>query len=169
MENNVEAIQVSRLRTLYYWALLLLTLVVLDDLTFGWIFWGLSLVHPFVSVAVALAIYWTAGYWLALKGLAENPGKVASWFLSRLQLERKNQGVRIREQQLKEKVTSVGVAIVMAPLFGGVLTTLWLRRRSVVNDTQARRLAFWLCGLYALEFAVIHGLAIGGAIFFALK
>lgn len=153
------------LRTLYYWTLLLITLVVLDDLTFGWIFWALAQIHPLVSASFALVIYWGLGYWITLRGLAPQPGKLAGWFLNRLQLERKNPELRVREQQLKDMITSIGVAFLMALLFGGVLTTLWLRRREVVDDQQARKLAFWLCGLYALEFALLHGLGIGGAIF----
>lgn len=156
----------SRLRTLYYWTLLFAILVVVDDLTFGWIFWALAQIHPFLSAFVALCVYWALGYWLTVRGLSPAPGKVASWFLNRLQLERGNPELRSREDQLKGKITSIGAAIPLSLLFGGVVTTLWLRRRGVVSDAQAYRLGFWLCGLYAVEFAFIHGLGIGGSIFF---
>ncbi len=166
MANINEVRHQLRLRTLYYWILLFVTLVVLDDLTFGWIFWALAQIHPLLSAFVALVIYWVIGYWLVVRGLAPEPGKVAGWFLSRLQLERGNTELRQRENQLKEKITSVGVAIPMALLFGGVVVTLWLRRRGIVSDSGAYRLGFWVCGLYALEFALVHGLGIGGSIFF---
>ena len=167
MGNIVEARHPSFLRTFYYWTLLLVTLVVLDDLTFGWIFWALAQIHPLISASAAFAIYWAMGYWIALRGLSPVPGKLASWFLARLQLEHKNPELQVREQMLKEKITSISTAIPMALLFGGVVTTLWLRRRGTVDDSGARSLAFWLCGLYALEFALIHGFGIGGSFFVA--
>lgn len=166
MERNHEARNQPFLRTFYYWTVLLITLMVLDDATFGWIFWALAQINPFLSAAVALAIYWALGYWITLRGLSPNPGKVAGWFLRRLQLGHENPELRSREEHLKAKLTSVTASIPMTLLFGGVLTTLWLRRRNIVDSRQAKSLAFWLCGLYALEFAAIHGLGIGGSIFF---
>ena len=166
METTVEAPQ-SRLRTLYYWTLLLITLIIVDDLTFGWIFWALAQVHPFVSASAALIIYWSVGYWITIRGLKPEPGKFASAMLSRLQLDRGNPELRIREEVLKQRIRTVGTAIPMSLLFGGVVVTLWLRRRGVIDDQRARVVAFWLCGLYALEFAVIHGFGIGGGIFIA--
>lgn len=154
----------SRLRTLYYWTLLLITLVVLDDLTFGWIFWALAQIHPMLSALVALCVYWALGYWLTIRGLSPVPGKLAARFLNRLQLERKNPELRDRQDQLKNRITSIAWAVPMSLLLGGVVTTLWLRRRGVVSDTGAYRLGFWLCGLYALEFAFIHGFGIGGSL-----
>lgn len=167
MGTTIEVRHQSRLRTLYYWTLLGVTLVMLDDLTFGWIFWFLAQVHPLFSAAAALAIYWSLGYWITQRGLRPNPGKLAVWFLTRLQLERKNPELRVREEALKSKVNSVVAAIPMSLLFGGVVSTLWLRRRGVVSEEQAPRLAFWFCGLYAFEFAFIHGFGIGGSIFIA--
>ena len=166
MGDTVEVRLPSRFRTLYYWTLLFAVLVVADDATFGWIFWALAQIHPLFSATIALVIYWTSGFWITTRGLAPEPGKVAGWFLNRLQLERGNPELRARENQLKQKITSVTIAIPMALLFGGVVVTLWLRRRGVVNDSGAYRLGFWLCGLSALEFALIHGLGIGGSIFF---
>lgn len=165
MEQTAGEPRQSLLRTLYYWTLLLITLVIVDDLTFGWIFWALAQIHPFVSAGTALAIYWVNGYLITIRGLRPQPGKIAGWFLKRLQLERKNYELRAREEQLKAKLTSVAIGIPMSLLFGGVLTTLWLRRRNVINDRQAKQIAFGLCGLYALEFAVLHSLGIGGSIF----
>ena len=167
MEPTVEAHRQSLLRTLYYWTALLVALLIADDATFGWIFWALSQIHPFISAAAALAIYWSIGYWITLRGLKPSPGKVAGWLLRRLQLERKNPELRTREERLKARITSVAVGIPVSLLFGGVVTTLWLRRRNVIDVNQARRVAFGLCGLYAVEFALIHALGIGGSIFIA--
>jgi hypothetical protein len=167
MEQTAEERQQSFFRTFYYWSTLLLALLIADDLTFGWIFWALSQINPLFSAVIALATYWSIGYWITLRGLRPNPGKVAGWLLQRLQLERKNPERRSREEQLKAKITSVAVGVPMSLLFGGVVTTLWLRRRNVIDDRQSRKVAFWLCGLYAAEFAVIHAFGIGGAIFVA--
>ena len=165
MEPTVEARRQSLLRTLYYWTLLLIVLLIADDLTFGWIFWALAQIHPFVSAAAALVVYWTIGYWVTLRGLKPNPGKIAGWFLRRLQLERKNPELQSRQERLKAKITSIVVGIPMSLLFGGVVTTLWLCRRNIIDDHKARQVAFWLCGLYAIEFTLIHALGIGGTIF----
>lgn len=165
MVDNTEMRQPSRLRTLYYWIALFAILVVVDDLAFGPLFWAIAQIHPLVSAFAALAIYWAVGYWLLIRGLNPNPGKLARKMLNRLQLgQRKNPELQARQEQLKSKVTSVAVAIPMSLLFGGVLTVLWLRRRNAVSQDGAYLLGFWLCGLYALEFALIHGLGIGSGI-----
>ena len=154
----------SWLRTLYYWSVLLTVLLVLDDLVFGWIFWVLAQLSLSVAIAVAVVISWAFGYWLTLRGLSPYPGRVAQFLLRRLQLERKNEELQHRQRQLREKLASSGAAVPMTLLFGGVVTTLWLRRQGAVDEARARKLAFWLSGVYALEFAFIHAFAIGGGI-----
>jgi hypothetical protein len=156
----------SFLRTLYYWALLFVTLLIVDDASFGWVFWGISQYSLAVSAVTALVVYWSLGYMITIRGLTPNPGKWAGWFLNRLQLGHGNMELRSRKSRLQGKVTSIAAAIPMTLLFGGVLTTLWLRRQKVVDDHQARVLGFWLCGLFALEVAAIHALGIGGLILY---
>lgn len=157
--------QLSWLRTLYYWLLLLLTLLILDDLVFGWIFWALAQFNLVGTIVFAIVTSWVFGYWLTLRGLKPHPGRIAKFLLSRLQLERKNEELQRRERQIRDKLVSSGAAVPMTLLFGGVVATLWLRRQGAIDDVQARRLAFWLSGVYALEFAFIHAFAIGGGIF----
>ena len=157
------------LKTLYYWFALFIVLVLADDATFGWVFWLLSQADPLLSAAVAVVIYWAVGYLITLQGLRDQPRPIAAWFLRRLQLERKNPELARRQLKLKERITSVAVAVPMALLLGGVVTTLYLRRQGVVDDNRARRVALWLTGLYALEFAAIHALGIGGSIFWARR
>lgn len=157
------------LRTLYYWLVLFIILVLADDATFGWVFWLLSQTNPLFSAAVAVVIYWSVGYLVALQGLRDRPRPIAAWLLQRLQLERKNPELARRQLRLKERITSVAVAVPMALLLGGVVTTLYLRRQRLVDDNRARRVALWLTGLYALEFAAIHALGIGGSIFWARR
>lgn len=153
-----------RLRTLYYWILLLLLLLIADDMVFGWIFWVLAQINLPATVAIAMVGSWSFGYWLTLKGLNPNPGRVAKFMLSRLQLERGSAELKKREEQLREKLVSVGGAVPLTLLFGGVVTTLWLYKRASIDQRQARKFAFWLAGVYAIEFAFIHAFAIGGGI-----
>lgn|GEM_PF-3887867 len=170
MEPTAEVHRQSLLRTLYYWILLFGLLFIADDLSFGWIFWVLStLTNPLVSAIVALTIYWTVGYWITLRGLKPQPGRFADWLLQRLQLGRKNPELETRQESLKQKITSVTIAIPMSLLFGGVVTTLWLRRREVIDERRAQKVAFWLCGLYACEFAAIHALGIGSLLYLAIR
>jgi hypothetical protein len=167
MDVTNEARQQSTLRTLYYWMLFFVALTIADDATFGWIFWLLAQINPLVSAAIAFTIYWTVGYWITLRGLAPESGRLAGWFLKRLQLDYKNPDLHARQEQMKSKITSVAIAAPMSLLFGGVVTTLWLHSRQVVNDEQAKKVALWLCAIYAVFFATVHALGIGGSIFFA--
>lgn len=161
--NNYSQLKL-RLRTLYYWSLLLIMLFVLDDLVFGWVFWALAQVQLGTTIAIAIVSSWSLGYWLTLRGLKPHPGKIAHFLLSRLQLERKNVELQRREQQFRDRLAAGGAAVPMTLIFGGVVTTLWLRRQGAVDEARARKLAFWLSGVYALEFAFIHALLIGGGI-----
>ena len=162
--STVESQLRLRLRTLYYWCILLIALLVLDDLVFGWIFWLLAQLNLVATIVFAFVASWVAGYWLTLRGLDPNPGRIAKFLLQRLQLERKNEELARREVALRERLASTGAAVPMTLLFGGVVTTLWLRRRELVDARQARRLGFWLSGVYALEFSFLHAFAIGGGI-----
>lgn len=137
-----------------------MTLVVLDDLIFGPIAWGLAQIDPWLAVIVSFAAMWGGSYWLVLRGLAPSPGPVASALLRRLQLERRNPELTAREASLKSRITSVGVAVPMSLLFGGVVTSLWLIRREVVDEGQIRQVALVLTFLYAVEFVLLH--AVGG-------
>lgn len=166
MEQNMRERPQSLPRTLYYWVALMVTLLVVDDMTFGWAFWAISQFSLLVSAVAALAMYWVMGFWITLRGLDPQPGRIAGWFLRRLQLGHNNPELHDREERLRAKVTSVAAAAPMTLLFGGVFTTLWLRRRGLVDDRTVKWLAFWLSGLFALEVAAIHAVGIGGLILF---
>lgn len=155
---------ILRLRTFYYWTLLLAVLLVADDMVFGWVFWVLAQVNYPATIAVAFVCSWIFGYWLTIRGLKPNPGRLAEFMLSRLQLERRHPELRKREQQLRDRFVSVGTAATMTFLFGGVVATLWLYRGGSIHQERAHKLAFWLTGVYAVEFALIHAFAIGGGI-----
>lgn len=141
-------------------------MVLVDDLVFGWIFWGIAQWSPVASAAIGFFASWSVSFWLVVQGVNENPGKLATHLLKSLELERSNPELRMREDSVKNKITSVGVAIPMCLLFGGIVPTLWLWKRDVVSHASALRVGFLLCGFYAVEFALVHGLGIGGSIFF---
>jgi hypothetical protein len=166
MEQTASERPQSFLRTLRTWVLLFLALFVADDLTFGILFWVITQYSIYVSAAAAFVLYWAIGYWVTLRGLRPNPGKWASKLLKWLQLEHENPELHKLEADLQNKITSVATAVPMTLLFGGIFTTLWLHRRNVVDTKQAKRLAFWLCGLYAFEPTAIHAVGIGGLILF---
>ena len=155
-----ESAVIRTLRNLFWWTALLVTLIVVDDLLFGPIAWGLAQISVWLAAVVGFTAMWGFSYWLVLVGLRPDPPRLAQAMLRRLQLERRSAELQAREASLKERLTSVGIAIPMSLLFGGVVTSLWLRRRDVVNDTQVRRLALYLTALYACEFVLLH--AFGG-------
>lgn len=148
------------IRNAGWWLLLLLTLVILDDLVFGPIAWGLAQVSPLLAVLVSFGAMWGCSYWLTLRGLDPHPGPVAAALLSRLHLARRSDELTRREASLKDRITSVSVAVPMSLLFGGVVTTLWLHKRELVNDAQVKPVALALTFLYAIEFVLLH--AVGG-------
>lgn len=132
------------------------TLVVIDDLTYGPVFWVLSIVGPTpIVVGFAFGIYWLVQMFLVREGLKSQPGRAARFFLERLQLERKNAEIGHREQTLHRKVTTAVVALPLSLVIGGVLPPLILARNGVARTT-ARRLAVVTSGLYAAEFAYLH-------------
>jgi hypothetical protein len=151
---------IAAARNLFWWAALLVTLVILDDLVFGPIAWLIAQVSPWLAAVVGFSAMWGLSYWLVVVGVRQDQGRVARLLLSRLQLERRNPAIREREDTLKAHLTSVAVAVPMSLLFGGVVTSLWLYKREVVDERQVRRLALWLTALYACEFVVLH--AFGG-------
>lgn len=151
-------------RTLFYWLAFFLVLVFWDDLVFGSIFWSMSQFSVITSVVVAFVFSWRLGYWLALRGLAPEPGTVAGWMLKKFMLERKHPEFRKRQQLLIGKITSVAMAVPLSLIVGGVVTTLWLRSREIVDDVQAKKVALWLCAIYAVLFAIVHAFGIGGGI-----
>lgn len=150
----------ASVRSLFWWFALFITLVILDDLVFGPIAWLLAQINPWLAALVGFSAMWGVSYWLVIVSLRPHQGRVAKLLLSRLQLERRNPALREREATLKAHLTSVALAVPMSLLFGGVVTSLWLYKREVVDERQVRSLALVLTALYACEFVVLH--AFGG-------
>jgi len=141
-----------------WWALTILTLVVLDDLTFGPAFWAISrLAGPLVAVAAIYAIYVPVQVYLVARGTSDAPGRFATFFLRRLDLERRNVHVAQNERRLRAKVLGIGSALLGSLVIGGILPPLLLWR-SGTPRAQVLRLSVATSVLYATEFAVLHGL-----------
>ena len=149
-------------RGLFWWTLTILTLVVLDDLVFGPIFWALAVVSRPLSVALAFVLSWAYGTWLVYRGTREHPGRVAQFLLSRLWLERRNPEIARRERKVHDGVSSGIAATLATPFIGGVIPSLILYKQDLMPVATIRRLAVFLAALYAVEFATIHGFGLGG-------
>ncbi len=141
-----------------WWALTILILVVLDDLTFGPAFWAISrLAGPLVAVAAIYAIYLPVQVFLVARGTTEDPGRFAAFFLRRLDLERRSEQVARNERRLRSKVLGVGSALLGSLVIGGVLPPLLLWRSGMPRP-QVLRLSVATSAIYATEFALLHGL-----------
>lgn len=148
----------STLATVAWWIATIFTLVVLDDLTFGPIFWVIARVGgAWWAVAAVFAVYVPVQVFLVRRGTAPTPGRLAAWFLSRLDLERRFEPLRTNEQRLRNQVAGVVSALALSFVIGGVLPPLLLYRRGWPR-LAVRRLSIWTSVLYACEFAVLHGL-----------
>jgi hypothetical protein len=150
-------------RGLWWWTITIVTLVLVDDFVFGPVFWSLALLSRAAAVTLAFLASWFYGSWLVFRGTREQPGRFAEFLLNRLWLERRNPEVEQRARRVHSSVTSVVAATIATPFIGGVLPSLILHKRDLLPQAQIRRLAVFLCALYAVEFAAIHGYGLGGA------
>lgn len=147
--------------TLGWWAATLATLVVLDDLTFGPAFWLIArLASPTTAFLAALVVYVPAQVLLVRAGTSDQPGRLATWFLSRLDLQRRSAEIGHREQRLRSRVTGIASACGLSLVIGGVLPPLMLWRAGY-GRRFVRRLSVPTAVIYAVEFGVIHGLVPG--------
>lgn len=144
-------------RTAFWWTLTLILLFLVDDLVFGPIYWSIALYNRVVATVAAFLGSWSFGYWLVQRGTLPEPGRTANFFLSRLLFGRRRLAqVEEREQEIRASVTTKVVAVLATLIIGGTLTALLLHKRGLARK-QVLGLAFWLCALYAVEFAILHG------------
>lgn len=144
-----------------WWAATVLTLVVLDDLTFGPAFWALArLAGPLVAVVAIFSIYVPAQLLILRGATSDSPGRATRFFLRRLDLERRNPQLARNEQQLRSKVVGAGSAVVLSLVIGGVLPPLLMWRRGA-DRGFVLRLGMVTSVVYAAEFAVLHGFVPG--------
>lgn len=140
-----------------WWGITLAFLFVIDDLTFGPMFWGLALVSPVLSTCVAFIASVVFQMVLIREVLYPRQKKIITFFLRRLLMERTNPEVEVRERSLKRRAASVIGAIMITPLLGGVIPISVLRKQGDTSEKTLRRLALPLSVVYATEFALIHG------------
>ena len=144
-------------RAVFWWMATIAMLVVVDDLTYGPISWLLVGLFGQIAVVVVFVIYFFAQLYLVNHGIRDSPGRMAGWFLDRLQLSRRSQQVADRETHIHEHVTGVVFACVFSILIGGILPPLLLWRRGW-SRSAVQRVAVVTSAIYASEFATLHGL-----------
>lgn len=151
-------------RGMWWWAVTIVALVLVDDFVFGPLFWFVALISRAGAVTLAFLASWAYGTWLVFRGTREEPGRVAQFLLNRLWLERSNPEIAQRTKRVHSAVTSALAAAVATPFIGGIIPALILHKRDLMPPSQVRKLAVLLCALYAVEFAAIHGYGLGGAV-----
>lgn len=141
----------------FWWLVTLGTLVVLDDLTFGPVFWAISRWRgPTLAVALAVGVYTVSQIFIVHQGTSRTPHAVARFFLDRLDLNRRHREVARREDSLRHRVIGGATALAVAPIVGGVIPpmVLW---RSGYGRTYVRRVSIPCAVIYAIEFSLLHG------------
>ncbi|MGA0237068.1 MAG: hypothetical protein ACO3PD_01560 [Acidimicrobiales bacterium] len=145
----------SMLRTAWWWFVTFVTLVVIDDLTYGPIYWALGAFIGPVAAVIAFVVYVVAQLFLINRGVRDEPGRIARWLLDRLMLTRKEAEVAKREAVLHERVTGVVLAMMLAPIIGGVLPALLLHKRGW-SQGAVTRVGMVTSVIYAVEFSLLH-------------
>ena len=142
---------------LFWWGVTLLTLILLDDLLFGPVFWALAAIDVALSTAAAFSASFIFQMWLIHEVLRERQGRIATWFIGRLFMARKRRQIVAREESIQHQVVSSASALAVTLLIGGVLPIVYLHRRQSMSRAALRRLSLATATLYAVEFALIHG------------
>lgn len=151
----------GRLQVAAWWAATLLTLVVLDDLTFGPAFWILARWSDiWVAVLAVYSIYVPVQLYLVRRATEPEPGRIAAFFLRRFDLERRSGRIGANEVALRGKVIGAGSALAMTVVIGGVLPPLILWRQGA-SRSFVRRLSIATSLLYATVFAALHAVLPG--------
>lgn len=141
-----------------WWSITLAFLFVIDDLTFGPMFWALALVSPVLSTIVAFVASIAFQLVLVREVLRPQRKKIVQFFLRRLLMEeRANPEIEMRERSIKRRAASITGAIVVTPLLGGVIPISVLKKQGDVSENALNLLALPLAVMYATEFALIHG------------
>jgi hypothetical protein len=149
--------RVSTPALVVWWVVTVVTLVVLDDLVFGPVFWALGRwTGPLVAAATAFAVYFVAQVAMVHQGTQERPGRLARFFLRRLGLGRTDRRGRLHEDEIRERVLGGVSAVLLAPILGGVVPPMLLWHRGF-DRGFVRRLTVVTSAVYSAEFAVLHG------------
>ncbi len=141
----------------FWWGVTILTLVILDDLVFGPIFWTIAVWNQRLATLMAFVVSWVAGMWLIVASLRPTPSKSAQFMLNRLMLVRKNRKIAVREASIRRRAWTVAGAFFVTPMIGAVIPVLLIAKHNVLPENKLLRLAVVLTAIYAIEFALIHG------------
>ena len=139
------------------WVVTVVTLVVLDDLVFGPLFWAIARWQgSAVAAAVAFVVYFVTQLFVVHQGTRSEPHRLAAFFLRRLGLERGSVRTRPHEDEIRARVLGGVSAILLSPVIGGVVPpmVLWHRGHPA---RFVRRLSVVTAAVYASEFALLHG------------
>jgi hypothetical protein len=150
--------QIQRLVVVVFWWLVtLLTLIVLDDLLFGPIFWLLATREGgTVAVAAILAIYIPVQVLIVVRATSPAPGVMTRLVLGKLELARRIGPVRENEQRIHHRIAGAGSAVLLSLVIGGILPCLLLWRKGYRVEF-VRRLSVVTAAVYAVEYAFLHG------------
>lgn len=149
----------------YWWAATVVVLTLLDDLLFGPAFWGLAQLSQVAATATAFCVSFVFQLWLVKAGVNLQPGKWARFFLKRLLAERAAPQIARREASIHHRIGSLVAALAVSLVVGGVIPILLLHRQGRLSPRSLHWVPLATAGIYAAEFALIHGgYGIGGLI-----
>ncbi len=141
----------------FWWGATLAVLLVLDDLTIGPLFWALAgWQGRVVATVVAFVVYAVTQIAVVVDATRERPSRATSWFLRRLDLQRRSAAIAANEARVKAEVVGGGTAVLVSPLIGGVIPPLVLGRQGFPRPF-VRRVGVVTSIVYAGEFAFLHG------------
>jgi hypothetical protein len=158
VEETAPHKSVSRiLSSLGWWVVTLATLIILDDLVFGPVFWFVSLVSPLVAAALAFAASLSFQLWLIRAALRPTRGRFAQMSINKLMFGHKRPAVQVREKSLRRYAASASGALLVSLVIGGVIPIIYLDQRGSMNGHTLRKLGLATSVIYAIEFSLIHG------------
>jgi hypothetical protein len=139
-----------------WWAATIASLVIVDDLVAGPVFWTTSILAGAGVAAIAVAcIYIPLQLTLVAICTADPPHPLAARLLRRLRIGQRRGEIGERDAHLHSMVGGIAAAIAVTPLIGGVLPIILLSRQGYPRTTL-RWLAVITAVIYAAEFAFLH-------------
>lgn len=140
-------------RSIFWWSITLATLIVVDDLLVGPMFWTLSVWSAPGATLIAFVVSLAAQTWLVRASIKPEPGRIARAMLNRLLLGHKNKEIAARELSFKNRSVTLTGAIFSTLVVGSVIPTIVLAKQGI----DVARITYLLACIYAIEFAAIHG------------
>lgn len=147
---------------IFWWAVTLVVLFVIDDLMYGPIFWAISVWNQLLATILAFVFSVVFDVWLIRICTVEKPNRVAAYAIKRLRLEPKDTEVAKsevvkREDKMKAYAGRYLGAVIVSPILGAVLPVLILHKYRTANRATLLKFAWIPVVIYAIEFALLHG------------